>query len=85
LGRSTINSALGYWSHDTETYRPDLARSTLLKARLMETMGRDEKAKVAYKVAGRLWLQLARGGKDKRDVRSLQNEDFDPYMMFYHR
>jgi hypothetical protein len=83
IGRAAIRSALLYWSHDSETYRPELARTTLLKARLLEKMGQSDKANNAYKVAGRLWMQLASG--DKRDVRGLEPSDFAPYLMFYHR
>ncbi|KAI0403726.1 hypothetical protein F4802DRAFT_607964 [Xylaria palmicola] len=76
-----INGALQTWSYDTEVYRPELARTTFLKAKLLETIGKTQKANVAYKVAGRLRAEIV--PDDKRDVRALSMKDFDEIVPFW--
>ena len=78
-----INQALQSWSYDAEIYRPELARTTFLKAILMEKLGKPQKAKVAFKVAARLRAEVV--PEDKRDVQSLSTEDFDSIVMFWNR
>ncbi|KAI8951758.1 hypothetical protein F4801DRAFT_543348 [Xylaria longipes] len=76
-----INEALQTWSYDAEVYRPELARTTFLKAQLLETIGKAQKANVAYKVAGRLRAKIV--PSDKRDVRALSMKDFDNIVPFW--
>lgn len=78
-----INGALQSWSYDVEVYRPELARTTFLKARLLEKMGKTQKANVAYKVAGRLRAEVV--PTDRRDVKSLAMKDFDEIVTFWTR
>lgn len=77
------NAALQTWSYDAETYKPELARTTFLKARLLEELGKTHKATVAFKVAARLRAEIVPG--DKRDVGSLRPEDFDCLLAFWSR
>lgn len=76
-----INSALQTWSYDPEVYRPELARTTFLKAQLLETIGKTQKANVAYRVAGRLRAEIV--PDDKRAVRTLSMKDFDDIVPFW--
>ncbi|KAI0454274.1 hypothetical protein F5B21DRAFT_524948 [Xylaria acuta] len=78
-----VNEALQSWSYDVEIYRPELARTTFLKAQLYDTIGKIQKANMAYKVAGRLRAEVVSG--DKRDVRSLTMKDFDEIVPFWSR
>lgn len=78
-----INDALQRLSYDAEVYRPELARTTFLKAQLLEKMGKVQKANVAYKVSGRLRAEVI--PDDKRDVKSLAMKDFDDIVTFWTR
>ncbi|KXX76299.1 putative UDP-N-acetylglucosamine--peptide N-acetylglucosaminyltransferase SEC [Madurella mycetomatis] len=78
-----INEALRVWSYDAEVYKPELARTTFLKAHLLEQLGKTQKANVAFKVAARLRAEVA--PKDKRDIRSLEPRDFDCMLAFWSR
>lgn len=71
---NVINEALKIWSQDPEIYKPELARTTFLKAKVLETLHKDQKAAVALKVARRLRQELT---KEKRSPLSLTTEDFE--------
>ncbi|KAI0447529.1 hypothetical protein F4803DRAFT_573382 [Xylaria telfairii] len=78
-----INDALQRLSYDAEVYRPELARTTFLKAQLLEKMGKVQKANVAYRVVGRLRAEVV--PNDKRDVKSLTMKDFDDIVTYWTR
>lgn len=78
-----INEALRSWSYDVDVYLPELARTSFLKARLLEKMGKDQTANLTYKVAGQLKAEVV--PSDKRDVKSLAMKDFDEIVTFWTR
>ncbi|KAI0858271.1 hypothetical protein F4860DRAFT_486771 [Xylaria cubensis] len=78
-----INEALKIWSYDAMVYKPELARTTFLKARLLEQLGKTQKANIAFKVVQRLRADVV--PNDKRDVRSLEPQDFDCLLAFWSR
>jgi hypothetical protein len=80
---TTINNALQTWSYDAEVYKPALARTTFLKAKLLQQLGQKQKANVAFKVAGRLRRELV--PDDTRDIADLTTEDFDSLVAFWSR
>ncbi|KAI0100946.1 tetratricopeptide repeat domain-containing protein [Nemania sp. FL0031] len=78
-----INEALKIWDYDASVYKPELARTTFLKARLLEQLGETQKANIAFQAAQRLRDDVV--PNDKRDVRSLEPEDFDCLLAFWSR
>lgn len=78
-----INAALQAWSFYPEIFKPELARTTRLKANLLQQLGQTTKAKVAFKVAGRLRAELV--PDDKRDIGSLEDSDFESLLLFLAR
>ncbi len=78
-----INAALQTWSYDAEVYKPELARTTFLKAKLLDQLGKTQKAGIAFKVAARLRKELV--PEDKRDVKELAPDDFDRLVAFWSR
>ena len=78
-----INAALQTWSYDAESYKPELARTTFLKARLLEQLGREQEGNIAFKVAGQLRKEIE--PEDNRDVKDLSAEDFDHLLAFWSR
>ena len=76
-----INAALQSWSYDAEVYAPEIARTTFLKALLLQELGKTLKANVAFNVAKRLRAKIA--PKDKRDVRTLTVQDFDELVIHW--
>ncbi|KAJ8130476.1 hypothetical protein O1611_g3151 [Lasiodiplodia mahajangana] len=78
-----INDALCSWGYDAEVYRPEIARTTFLKAQVLEKMGAAQEANAAYEVAGRLRMGVV--PDDKRDVKSLTMKDFDAIVIFWTR
>ncbi|KAH7323575.1 tetratricopeptide repeat domain-containing protein [Rhexocercosporidium sp. MPI-PUGE-AT-0058] len=79
---NVINDALKTWSFDPESYKPELARTTFLKARLLAKLGKTQKAAVTLKVACRLRKEVT--GKVE-DSSSLTSEDFDRLVAFWSR
>ncbi|PGH16718.1 hypothetical protein AJ79_01591 [Helicocarpus griseus UAMH5409] len=87
LGRNeeaitTINGALDVWSVDPSAHKDKIARTTFLKGKLFEAMGKTQKASIAIRVACRLRKEVT--GED-RDVKSLTTEDFDEIVAFWAR
>jgi len=76
-----INAALQAWSYNAEIFKAELARTTWLKAGVMETLGKTQKARLAFKVAERLRAEIVPG--DKRNVKSLTAEDFECLIKFH--
>lgn len=79
-----INKALECWNYDPEVYKPEIARTTFLKAKLMRRLGKEQKASVALKVACRLRRDLVPLADD-RDASLLNFEDFDVLVTFWSR
>lgn len=79
-----VDAALQTWNYDTEIYKPELARTTFLKARLLVYMGKAQEADVAYEAAARLRAALV-PRRDNREVKDLDSSDFDNLVMFWCR
>lgn len=79
---NTINTALKTWTFDGEVYKNELARTTFLKAKVLQNCGKDSKAAVAFKVACRLRREIT---KEKKNVEELTYEDFDNLVTFWSR
>ncbi|KAH3953529.1 hypothetical protein HBH53_029800 [Parastagonospora nodorum] len=79
---NVINEALKIWSQDPDTYKAELARTTFLKANVLETLQKNQKAAVALKVACRMRQELT---KDKRSPSSLETDDFEKLVVFWKR
>ncbi|KAL5344308.1 hypothetical protein ACLOAV_010737 [Pseudogymnoascus australis] len=87
LGRSQeaiamINGALDIWSVDPSAHKNEIARTTFLKGKLFEAMGKMQKASIALRVACRLRKEIT---KEDRDAKSLTTEDFDGIIAFWAR
>ncbi|TVY47452.1 hypothetical protein LOCC1_G002772 [Lachnellula occidentalis] len=87
LGRSEeaiamINGALDVWSVGPSEHKNEIARTTFLKGKLFETMGKMQKASIALRVACRLRKEIT---KEDRDVKSLTTKDFDEIVTFWAR
>ncbi|KAI0445097.1 P-loop containing nucleoside triphosphate hydrolase protein [Xylaria telfairii] len=78
-----VDTALQTWNYDAEIYKPELARTTFLKARLLEHMGKTQEADVTYEAAARLRAALV--PQDNRHVKELDSSDFDNLVMFWSR
>jgi len=78
-----LNAALECWTLNADLFQPELARTTWVKAKLLDTLGETMKASVAFKVAGRIRAKLAPG--DRRNVRDLTDEDFDNLLEYRSR
>ncbi|KAK4443193.1 tetratricopeptide repeat domain-containing protein [Podospora aff. communis PSN243] len=79
----TLNAALECWTLNADLFQPELARTTWVKAKLLEKLDEPLKASVAFKVAGRIRSKLVPG--DGRNVRELQDEDFDSLLEYRSR
>ncbi|KAF2815180.1 uncharacterized protein BDZ99DRAFT_515926 [Mytilinidion resinicola] len=79
---NTINHALKTWSFDASVYKPELARTAFLKAKLLEKLGKEQKASVALKVASRLRRELT---NRRRNAEDLTMEDFECLLSFWSR
>ena len=63
-------------------YKPELARTTFLKAKLLQSLGKDQKAAVALKVSNRLRREITQTWKESAD---LTMDDFDKLVTFWSR
>jgi hypothetical protein len=77
-----INAALDIWSVDSDTHKNEIGRSTFLKGKVFEAMGRDKKAYIAFRVATRLFNEVT---QQKRQVGTLTAADFDEIVAFWSR
>ncbi|KAK2800317.1 hypothetical protein FQN51_006225 [Onygenales sp. PD_10] len=77
-----VNGALDVWSVDPSAHKNEIARTTFLKGKLFEAMGKTQEASVALRVACRLRKEIT---KEDRDVKSLVTEDFDEIVAFWAR
>ncbi|KAE8150033.1 tetratricopeptide repeat domain-containing protein [Aspergillus avenaceus] len=80
---SMINDALQAWSYDANVYKPELARTTFLKATALYQIGRTSKANVVIKVACRLRRELLPDACN--DATNLSMDDFDELVSFWSR
>lgn len=78
-----VNSALHTYKYDAEVYKPELARTTFLKARIFQQQGLDHKAAVTTKVAANLRSALV--PESKKAVADLEQADFDALVTFWSR
>ncbi|GAD96164.1 tetratricopeptide repeat domain-containing protein [Paecilomyces variotii No. 5] len=79
---AVINEALDIWSVDPSAHKNEIARTTFLKGKLFENMGKMQKASVAIKIASRLRKKIA---KEDRDAKTLTRGDFDEIVAFWAR
>ncbi|OQE22153.1 hypothetical protein PENFLA_c013G10931 [Penicillium flavigenum] len=77
-----INGALEIWSVDPNAHKNEIARTTFLKGNLLATMGKMQKASIAFRVACRLRKEIT---KEDRDLKSLTPKDFDDIVAFWAR
>ncbi|CZS95367.1 uncharacterized protein RAG0_05033 [Rhynchosporium agropyri] len=77
-----INGALDIWSVDPNVHKNMIARTTFLKGKLFEAMGKTQKSSIALRVACRLRKEVT---SEDRDVKSLTSEDFDEIVAFWAR
>ncbi|TVY21056.1 hypothetical protein LARI1_G001255 [Lachnellula arida] len=77
-----INGALDIWSVSPSEHKNEIARTTFLKGKLFEEMGKLQKASIAFRVACRLRKEIT---KEDRDVKSLTTKDFDETVAFWAR
>lgn len=77
-----INGALDIWMVDASAHKNEIARTTFLKAKLLEGTGKMQKASIALRVACRLRKEIT---LEDRDVKSLTTEDFDGIVAFWAR
>ncbi|KAL7794447.1 tetratricopeptide repeat domain-containing protein [Trichoderma ceciliae] len=77
-----INEALDIWSVDPSAHKNEVARTTFLKGKLFEAMGKTQKASIALRVACRLRKEIT---KEDRDAKSLTTKDFDEIVAFWAR
>lgn len=75
-----INAALQAWSYNAEIFKAELARSTWLKARVLEHAGKTQKASLAYKVARRLRAEIL--PSNEIHTKDLTTEDFEALIKF---
>jgi len=73
---------LDIWSVDPDAHKNEIARTTFLKAKLFEEMGKSQKASIALRVAGRLRKEIT---KEDRDAKGLTLGDFDDIIAFWCR
>ncbi|KAE8309255.1 hypothetical protein BDV41DRAFT_580688 [Aspergillus transmontanensis] len=79
---SMLNGALSIWSVDPIAHKNEIARSTFIKGKVLETTGKMQKASINLKVACRLSNEIA---EEDRDVKSLATKDFDGIVAFWTR
>lgn len=77
-----INEALDVWSVDPNARKNEIARTTFLKGKLFEEMGKTQKASAALKLASRLRKEIT---KEDRDAMTLTMNDFDEIVAFWAR
>ncbi len=69
-------------SIDTGARKNEIARTTFLKGKLFEAIGKTQKASIALKVACCLRKEIT---GDSRDVKNLTSADFDEIVAFWGR
>jgi hypothetical protein len=77
-----LNKALDIWSVDPSAHKNEIARTTFLKGKLFEAVGKVQKASIALRVACRLRKEIT---KEDRAVESLTTKDFDKIVPFWAR
>ncbi|KAK4251422.1 hypothetical protein C7999DRAFT_37745 [Corynascus novoguineensis] len=65
-----MNAALECWTMNADLFQPELARTTWVKAKVLQTLGESMKANLAFKVAGRIRAKLV--PEDRRDALGLE-------------
>lgn len=79
--RNHVDRALVIWEYDPNVYKPEIARTSFLKAWLLEELGMDLKARVLYKRAYALRRELVPAlGKSDAE---LDDDDFDALVTFW--
>lgn len=80
--RTLIDQALKVWSTNEQVYKPELARTSFLKARVLFQQG-DKRALELFRDAVRLRTSIPKV-KSKPD-RDLEEKDFDDLVTFWSR
>ncbi|KAB8225056.1 hypothetical protein BDV33DRAFT_198902 [Aspergillus novoparasiticus] len=79
---SMLNGALSIWSVDPIAHKNEIASSTFLKGKILETTGKLQKASINLKAACRLREEIT---GEERDVKSLATKDFYEIVAFWTR
>ncbi|KAK2600215.1 hypothetical protein QQS21_005011 [Conoideocrella luteorostrata] len=79
---SMVNGALEIWFVDQSAHMNEIARTTFLKSKLLEAIGKTKEAAIALKFAYDLRQKIT---EDDSDVASLTTEDFDKLVGFWAR
>ncbi|KAJ6028426.1 tetratricopeptide repeat domain-containing protein [Penicillium herquei] len=78
-----FNAALECWTLNSDLFQPELARTTWVKAKLLQDLGQTSKAGLAFKVAGHIRAKIV--PDDNRDSQVLTDEDFDRLLEYRSR
>jgi hypothetical protein len=81
--RSHANEAPKCWDFDPEIYKPEIARTTLLKARALDALGESQEAAVAMRDALPRRKELL--PEEDKAALSLKPRDFDALVTFWSR
>ncbi|KAF2189239.1 tetratricopeptide repeat domain protein [Zopfia rhizophila CBS 207.26] len=77
-----IDQALKIWNADAEIYKPEIARTTFLKAKMLRTMG-DDASDEYYNQASALRYEII--GNVEESGKHLEESDFDSLVTFWSR
>ncbi|KAJ5717662.1 hypothetical protein N7488_003308 [Penicillium malachiteum] len=78
-----FNAALVCWSLNSDFFQPELARTTWVKAKLLQDLGQTSKARLASRVAGNIRAKIV--PDDTRDPQILTDVDFDRLLEYRSR
>ncbi|KAK1775513.1 tetratricopeptide repeat domain-containing protein [Copromyces sp. CBS 386.78] len=79
-----VGQALKVWSADAEKYRPEIARTFFLKAKVLSMLGQEAEAKELFEAAAALRSKIAKVA-GKKTMEELTEEDFDELVTFWSR
>lgn len=71
------------WSVDRKIYKPEIARTSFLKKKLLELQGDDADASIALSTAIELWEETT--GSAVKKANELKEADFDDLVTFWSR
>lgn len=78
-----IDQALKVWSADAEKYRPETARTSFLKAKVLSLLGQEAEARDLFHSAATLRSKVAK--VPEKPVEDLTENDFDELVTFWSR
>jgi hypothetical protein len=78
-----VNEALGAWDTHPDSHKPEIARTTFLKSKILKMLGEVKEAERCRQDAILRRKQIA--GAPSRPDDDLTEEDFDTLVMFWSR